>query len=79
MKKFNDYDEEKLKERRISFFDSRVSTLKLLNLDGGFMVAEREVLPWIAQYTEGNFYLGNHSIAFESEHDLFMFKLAFKR
>jgi len=38
-----------------------------------------DVLPWIEQYTEGDFYLSDFSVGFRNPHDLLMFKLAFKR
>jgi len=38
-----------------------------------------DVLPWVEQYTEGDFYLSNFSIGFRNPSDLIMFQLAFKR
>ena len=38
-----------------------------------------DVLPWIEQYTEGDFYLSEYSVGFADPHDVLMFKLAFKR
>lgn len=38
-----------------------------------------DVLPWIEQYTQGNFYLSDYSVGFADEYDLFMFRLTFKR
>jgi len=37
-----------------------------------------DMLPWVEQYTEGDFYLSNFSIGFASDYDLMMFNLAFK-
>jgi len=38
-----------------------------------------DVLPWVEQYTEGDFYLSNFSIGFRNPSYLIMFQLAFKR
>ena len=38
-----------------------------------------DVLPWIEQYTEGDFYLSEYSVGFANPNDVLMFKLAFKR
>ena len=37
-----------------------------------------DVLPWIEQYTHGNFYLSDYSVGFSDPYDLMMFNLAFK-
>jgi len=69
-----------LNKRRISFFDPVLETLQILRLDShGIVVDEKEVLPWIEQYTNGRFYLSEFSIAFEDPYDTFIFKLTFRR
>lgn len=65
--------------RQMSFYDSRLSQIKLIDLNNGAALPMDEVIPWIDKYTTGEFYLSDFAVGFIDENDLLMFKLAFKR